>query len=107
MRDQFVGILLIVCFFVALAWAATQKKPDTVLTRQASDGSYSEPGPTFIDTSKPDLWRMIENHCVAVFTEAHIEKTPSIGFNDHVPEMDGEGNYITRVPEQTLKLRCK
>ena len=64
-------------------------------------------GPTFVDTSRPEFWRMVENHCVAVLTEKHDEKIPTATFGGPMPEMDNQGNEIIHVPEQTLKLRCK
>lgn len=67
----------------------------------------------------PNIGPWIEQHCVAVLTEAHVEKVTrgSIGFDPpqevdkdgNVPEqtLKMNGNEIRHVPEQTLKLRCK
>jgi len=54
--------------------------------------------------AEPQFWELMEQHCVAVLTEAHTEKVESGGLSY---EVDKEGNEIRHVPEQTLKLRCK
>lgn len=94
MRDTLLGLLLITCFVGALCSFGFTKQQDSTV-----------PGPTFV--APPAFWRMVESHCVAVLAEAHIEKHPTILFDDRMPEMDNQGNYIVHVPEQTLKLRCK
>lgn len=54
----------------------------------------------------PEFLRMLEVHCVAVLTEAHVEKLPTIRLDDQMPEIV-DGYYIVHVPEKTAKLRCK
>lgn len=50
----------------------------------------------------------VETHCVAVLTEAHVEKISNDWIaHDRPYEIDQQGNQIVHIPEQTLKLRCK
>lgn len=65
-------------------------------------------GPTWVDTSRPEFWKMVEAHCVAVLSEKRVEKIPTMSIGFEAPhEIDDQGNEIVHVPEVTLKLRCQ
>lgn len=92
------------CVFLAVAILLVL---GLVATSHSQDSSYPPPGASNAVSFTPYAWHLIETHCVAVLTEAHIEKRPLTSSGDPLFEIDGQGSQIVHVPEQTLKLRCK
>ena len=87
-------------FWTNLAYQAPCKKAQTIT------GHASPSWPDHVEVNSR-LWRAIEEHCVAVLTEKHVEKRPVATYGQPLPEVSKDGEEIIHVPEQTLKLRCK
>ena len=87
---------------VFVMWLAMMQQEKT----QTITGHASPSWPDHVEVNSL-LWRAIEQHCVAVLTEKHVEKRPVATYGQPLPEVSKDGEEIIHVPEQTLKLRCK
>jgi hypothetical protein len=105
-RGALCGALAITLIIIAASFG---KLPAAHAQKPEPKGSLVFTKPRLL--VEPEFWKQIEQHCIAVLTEAHEEPEPTGSLMPTIPmysrHLDKNGNMVRDVAEQTLKLRCQ